>query len=161
MKLIVNIDGGARGNPGPAGAGVVIHETGHGALFEAGYFLGEMTNNMAEYTGLVRALEALAAWPEADVTICSDSELMVRQITGEYRVRNATLLGLYQQAQKLLLRRDQWRIRHVPREENRRADELANMAMDAGDDVVAIDKRARRRAAQGGNGESAPPEPAH
>jgi len=140
-ELIVHIDGGARGNPGPAAAGVVIAQPGGHRLLEAGYFLGEMTNNMAEYQGLLRALEALSAWPDADVTIHSDSELLVRQITGQYRVRNAGLLPLYEQAQQRLLRLDQWRIRRVPREHNARADELANIAMDQRADVIVIDRR--------------------
>jgi uncharacterized repeat protein (TIGR04076 family) len=154
MKLEIYIDGGSRGNPGPAGAGVVIRNEQE-TLLQAGYFLGKMTNNQAEYHALLRALtEAATHKPEA-VAIYSDSELMVRQLTGQYKVKSAQLRPLYEEAEFKLLGVGDWQIRHVPREENVLADELANAAMDAKGDVVrtgqakplapAKKKRRRRR----------------
>ncbi len=137
MKVCVYIDGGSRGNPGPAAAGVVVRDADNShTLFEAGYFLGRTTNNQAEYQGLVRALEDAARLGAHDLDIRSDSELLVRQLKGEYRVKSADLKPLYERAVKLLEGFKAWQIRHVPREHNRRADELANRAMDAGRDVA-------------------------
>ncbi len=140
MNLIVNIDGASRGNPGPASAGLVIRDRAAGkVVHEAGYLLGQSTNNVAEYQGLLKALEVLAALPREPggvVHIHSDSQLMVRQITGEYRVKSADLQPLVARAQMMLRKLGTWKIFHVPRAENRRADELANMALDAGRDVI-------------------------
>ncbi|MEE8169490.1 MAG: reverse transcriptase-like protein [Phycisphaerae bacterium] len=156
MELTIHIDGGSRGNPGPAGAGVVIVQADGTALFEAGFFLGRMTNNMAEYHGLIRALEAAEAWPDAALSIVSDSQLMVRQITGQYRVKNAKLAPLFEEVRKRLLGRESWRIRHVLREENTRADALANSAMDASADVIEVDDRdPTPPVGRGGNGATA------
>ncbi len=138
MGLKIHIDGAARGNPGPAAAGVVIRDEQGRQILEAGYLLEPMTNNQAEYHALRLALQAARRWGEQHVRIFSDSELVVRQITGRYRVRNAGLRGIFEQVQKLLLGFDGWQITHVPREENTRADELANLALDAGDDVVEV-----------------------
>ncbi|MBK8916084.1 MAG: reverse transcriptase-like protein [Phycisphaerales bacterium] len=140
MGLIVHFDGGARGNPGPAGAGVVICDDDEKPLFEAGYFLGPLTNNAAEYNALLRSLERIALAPPQPVRLHSDSELLVRQITGEYQVKSPALEQLYMQAQRLLLRISHWSIRHVRRDANRRADQLANLAMDERRDVVVLDR---------------------
>jgi len=140
MKLTIHIDGGSRGNPGPAGAGVMIQDDGGHSLLEAGYFLGRMTNNMAEYHGLLKALDACLACGATDVQFICDSELMARQLNGEYRVRNETLKDLFDQASARLRRITKWRIRHVRREANERADKLANAAMDAEEDVVELDR---------------------
>lgn len=139
MSLVIYVDGGSRGNPGPAAAGVQILRHDGVPLHEAGYFLGRQTNNAAEYLGLIRALEIAQRMPAAPLAIHSDSELLVRQITGEYRVKNEQLAALYQRVQKLLLKRSSWKIQHVPRERNRRADELANLSMDRGADVVIVE----------------------
>jgi ribonuclease HI len=139
VELVIHVDGGARGNPGPAGAGVVIREAQGDTLFEAAYFLGRQTNNVAEYTALIRALERTRDLDADSVTVHSDSELLVRQITGEYRVKNPRLAELYGQVQRLLLNMPRWTIRHVRREANRRADELANLAMDQAHDVLVYD----------------------
>ncbi len=139
MRLVVHVDGGARGNPGPAGAGVVIREENGGLVHEAGYFLGRQTNNAAEYHALIRALQRAQRCSLQAITIHSDSELLVRQLTGEYGVRNAKLAVLHQQVQLLLIKSPRWIVRHVRREENARADELANMAMDQQRDVVVFD----------------------
>lgn len=139
MDLTIYVDGGARGNPGPAGAGVVIQTSAGQPVHEAAYFLGSQTNNFAEYVALIRALERAARTGPKSVTIHSDSELLVRQITGDYQVRAANLRPLFEQVQVLLLKLPRWQIRHVRREQNRRADELANLAMDEGRDVIVFD----------------------
>lgn len=136
MALIIHVDGGSRGNPGPAGAGVVIHTEDGGRILEAGYFLGQQTNNAAEYHALIRALQRAQRCGDQPVAVRSDSELLVRQLTGQYRVRNAQLAELFEQVQLLLLKVGCWRVEHVPREQNRRADELANLAMDRRRDVI-------------------------
>ena len=143
--LIINVDGGSRGNPGPAGAGVVIRTDQGQRIHEGGYFLGRQTNNTAEYHALLRALQRVVRLrdstpePPASTTIFSDSELLVRQLTGEYQVKSPTLGPLFREAQMLLVRLGRWTVRHVPREQNSRADELANLAMDHRRDVVVFD----------------------
>lgn len=139
MQLRIHVDGGARGNPGPAGAGVVICAQDGPLLFEAGFFLGTQTNNAAEYHALIRALQRANRAAVDSVAIHSDSELLVRQITGEYQVKSPKLAPLFRQVQMLLVRSGRWTIRHVPREENQRADELANLAMDQRRDVIVFD----------------------
>lgn len=139
MQLVVNIDGGSRGNPGPASAGVVIAASDGTPLHEAGYFLGTATNNVAEYTAFIRAIDLAAAMRPERVEFFSDSELMVKQIIGDYRVKSPDLKPLYERAQRLLLQLDSWVIKHVRREKNTRADELANLAMDAKKDVIVHD----------------------
>jgi ribonuclease HI len=136
---IMNVDGGSRGNPGPAGGGVVICDDAGGRAHEGAYFFGRHTNNAAEYLSLLRGLERLAKLERRAVVIRSDSELLVRQLTGEYRVKSPALLPLFEQAQLALLRLGGWSVRHVRREENSRADELANLAMDRRRDVVVFD----------------------
>jgi len=140
MKLIIHIDGGARGNPGIAGAGIVLRGAGDRPLVEAGYYLGHQTNNVAEYTALLKALEAAKRAGASQLVIHSDSELLVRQINGEYRVRNPALKDLFDDAFARLRGFEKWEVRHVRREQNTRADELANLAMDACDNVVEIDE---------------------
>lgn len=139
MQATLHVDGGSRGNPGPAAAGVVITDSKRRVVIhEAGYFLGKMTNNSAEYLALIRAAELAKRLGVQEARIISDSELIVRQITGEYRVKSADLKPLHQQAQRLLLQLGAWRIEHVPREQNARADQLANMALDAGADCLVV-----------------------
>src|SRR5438270_9836376 len=130
--LIAHSDGGARGNPGPAGYGVVIKdETGRkvAALSE---YLGHQTNNFAEYQGLIAALEyAIEHGPKA-MKLISDSELLVRQIKGIYKVKNPTLQDLHGRAKELIAQLDWFSIGHAMREQNQEADQLANEAMDRG-----------------------------
>lgn len=129
--LVVRTDGAARGNPGPAGAGFVI-ETPEGAVIEDGaVYLGERTNNQAEYDALVLALETLDLDDEPELEVFSDSELMVRQINGEYRVKNEDLQPRHRRALELLDRAGTWRVHHVRRGANAAADALANQAIDA------------------------------
>ncbi|MEX0775914.1 MAG: ribonuclease HI family protein [Phycisphaeraceae bacterium] len=139
MRLRIHIDGGSRGNPGPAAVGIVIQDPDTSAsLLEAGYFLGRTTNNVAEYRGLLRALEGAIKLGADEAEIISDSELMVRQMRGDYRVKSPDLKPLYDQARHLLGKLKNCEIRHVRREWNRRADELANLAIDAKRDVVVM-----------------------
>jgi ribonuclease HI len=139
VGLILNIDGGARGNPGPAGAGVVLKTDDGRRICEAGFFLGRQTNNAAEYNALIRGLQRAQRCDPQPIRVCSDSELLVRQVTGAYRVRSAALAKLYQQVQLLLIKVSRWSIHHVRREENQLADRLANLAMDQRRDVVVYD----------------------
>jgi ribonuclease HI len=128
--LIAYSDGGARGNPGPAGYGVVIHdETGRkvAALSE---YLGHQTNNVAEYQGLIAALEYAVANGHKALKVISDSELLVRQIKGIYKVKNPTLQELHKRARDLIAKLDWFSIGHVLRGHNQEADTLANAAMD-------------------------------
>lgn len=152
MELEVYIDGGSRGNPGPAGAGVVIR-AGTKTLLQAGYYLGRMTSNQAEYHALLRALAEATPHQPDELVIYSDSELLVRQMLGKYKVKSPALQPLHEQAQRQLLRVGQWQIKHLPREQNRLADELANAALNAKRDVLrpsaapspAAARRTRRR----------------
>ena len=143
MDFNINIDGASRGNPGPASAGVVVRDRATGkAIHEAGYLLGQSTNNVAEYNGLLRGLEVISKIPRdpsSEIHLHSDSQLMVKQIIGEYRVKSADLAPLVAEAQARLRKLgNKWKINYVPREQNKRADELANMALDAGRDVIVL-----------------------
>jgi len=138
MALKIHIDGAARGNPGPAAAGVVIHDHQGRQILEVGYLLQPMTNNQAEYHALLLALQAADKWGDRQITVHSDSELLVRQLTGRYRLRSEELRPLFEQAQKLLLRFDNWQLNHIPRDANTRADQLANKALDARADVIDV-----------------------
>ncbi|HTS34618.1 MAG TPA: ribonuclease HI family protein [Candidatus Solibacter sp.] len=129
--LVAHSDGGARGNPGPAGYGVVIKdETGRkvAALSE---YLGHQTNNFAEYQGLIAALEYALEHGKA-LKLVSDSELLVRQIKGIYKVKNAVLQDLHARAKELIAQMNWFSIGHALREQNQEADSLANQAMDKG-----------------------------
>ncbi len=131
MNLTIHFDGGSRGNPGPASAGVVIHDSDTGKpVHEAGYFLGKCTNNVAEYQGLLHALKHAGQLKAEQLMIYSDSELLVRQVTGQYKVKSPDLKPLYTKAIELLHGFADWKIEHVRRDKNQRADELANLAMD-------------------------------
>src|SRR5690348_4244498 len=128
--LVAHIDGGARGNPGPAGYGVVLEDQNGRRVAGLSQYLGHRTNNYAEYSGLLAAPQyALEHGPKA-LKVISDSELMVRQIKGVYKVRNAALLELYQKAEQMIRQLQWFEIGHVLRESNREADQLANEAMD-------------------------------
>jgi ribonuclease HI len=127
--LTIYTDGAARGNPGPAAYAYVMEQNGAPTIEDKGT-LGHTTNNVAEYTALVRALEHAARLGARRLSIHSDSELLVKQMNGEYQVKNDDLRALYQQAQGLLRRFDSVTIRHVRREQNRRADRLCNEALD-------------------------------
>ena len=132
MAIVAYIDGGARGNPGPAGYGVRIEDE-HGTLInELNGFLGTSTNNVAEYNGLLAALRYAQENGHRVVHIKSDSELLVKQMRGEYKVKNAGLQPLYNQARVIALGLERIVFEHVRREHNKDADRLANLAMDQG-----------------------------
>ncbi|MGQ9756621.1 MAG: ribonuclease HI family protein [Actinomycetota bacterium] len=133
-ELHVFIDGAARGNPGPAAIGVVILTRQGRRVAAFGEAIGEATNNFAEYTALVHALRLLSVYEVERLRVYADSELVVRQIQGLYRVKERSLRSLHSQVMSMLGRYRDWSIQHVPREENREADRLANHALDeAGD----------------------------
>jgi|ERR1035437_3960678 ribonuclease HI len=130
--LIAHSDGGARGNPGPAGYGVVIKDESGRTVAALSEYLGHQTNNFAEYQGLIAALEyAIKHGPKA-LKLISDSELLVRQIKGIYKVKNATLQDLHGRAKELIAQLDWFSIGHALRDQNQEADSLANDAMDKG-----------------------------
>lgn len=127
-----HVDGGARGNPGPSGYGVVIHDAHGKKIAELSQYLGHQTNNYAEYSGLLAALRYAIANKIQALKIVSDSELMVRQMKGVYKVRHPELRRLYDEAQRLTVQIEHVEIRHALREHNQTADRLANEAMDRG-----------------------------
>lgn len=130
--LIAHVDGGARGNPGPAGYGVVITDQAGHKVASLSEYLGHQTNNYAEYNGLLAALDyALEHGPRA-LKVVGDSELLVKQIRGEYKVKSPTLLELYQRAKQMIAQLEWFQIQHVLRGGNQEADRLANLAMDKG-----------------------------
>ena len=130
-RLVIYADGAARGNPGPAGIGVVIEDERGRVLKELSQFVGRKTNNQAEYTALIQGLEAAAEYQAAAIQIRLDSELLVHQLKGEYKVKSPLLKPLRNQAQKLLARYKVVGIEHIEREYNRAADRLANRAIEA------------------------------
>ena len=131
-RLTVNVDGGARGNPGPAAIGVVVHGPDGEVLEELGERIGPATNNVAEYRALLRGVELAAAHGADELELIGDSELVVRQIEGRYKVKDATMRKLHAEAKRALGEFDGWSIRHVRREENADADRLVNAALDGG-----------------------------
>jgi ribonuclease HI len=129
-RIQIQIDGAARGNPGPAGVGMVIIGRDGQVVERLHRFIGEATNNVAEYRALLLALERARALGVRDVEVSSDSELLVRQLHGSYQVKHPVLRGLYASARAEIAAFDRFTIQHVPRERNREADALANRAID-------------------------------
>ncbi len=129
---IAYTDGGSRGNPGPSGYGVVILGEDGSVLGELSEFLGMRTNNVAEYSGLLAALEFALENGHSRLRVVSDSELMVKQIRGQYRVQSPDLRPLYEEAKRRIAKLEAFQIEHVLRGKNKKADELANQAMDRG-----------------------------
>ena len=134
-KVIAYTDGGSRGNPGPAAAGFVLSDTAGAPLESKGFFIGKATNNVAEYTAIVKAIEAALQIGAEELTVFSDSELLVRQINGEYKVKSANIKPLYEQAVDLLSQFSNWKVRHIAREQNSQADGLVNQALDRRADI--------------------------
>lgn len=132
MAIVAYIDGGARGNPGPAGYGVRIEDEQGSLINEFNGFIGNSTNNVAEYNGLLAALRYAQQHGHRSLRIRSDSELLVKQMRGEYRVKNAGLQPLHQQARAIAESLERVVYEHVRREQNKDADRLANLAMDEG-----------------------------
>jgi len=126
-----NIDGGARGNPGPAAYGVVVRNAKGEILAELAEYLGNQTNNFAEYSGLLAALEYAVTEKYPSLKVLSDSELLVKQMKGQYRVKNPGLLELYERARALVRKLEHFSIDHVLREYNREADRLVNKVLDS------------------------------
>src|SRR3954454_7741660 len=138
--LTLEFDGGSRGNPGPAGIGVVIRAKDGTPLVTLGRFIGRATNNVAEYRALITALEEAKKLGARKLIIRGDSELIVKQMRGEYRVKNADLRDLYDEAQFLIHQFDEARLEHNLRDKNKLADKLANLAMDRRQDVTDADE---------------------
>jgi ribonuclease HI len=132
-KLIVNVDGGARGNPGPAAIGAVVQSAAGEMLEERGERIGVATNNVAEYRALLLGIELAAAQGASEVELVGDSELIVRQVKGEYKVKDATMRELHSEVKRALRPFEKWSIRHVKREHNAEADRLVNTALDGAD----------------------------
>jgi ribonuclease HI len=127
--LEVHIDGAARGNPGDAGIGIIIHDEGK-VIDEIGAYIGQTTNNIAEYMALIRGLEQVLIKGFKTANFFSDSELMVKQLNGEYKVKHPNLVPLYYQALSLIAKMEKFTIKHVTRDKNPDADRLANMGID-------------------------------
>ena len=130
-ELIIHTDGASRGNPGKSGIGVAIFDKGHRLIEEACKFTGESTNNVAEYKAMILAAQLAITYNARKVTFKADSELLVRQLNGYYRVKSQNILPLYQELKALLEKIPDWKIQHVRREENECADNLANKGIDS------------------------------
>ncbi|MEE6138951.1 bifunctional RNase H/acid phosphatase [Mycobacterium sp. 050128] len=149
MKVVIEADGGSRGNPGPAGYGAVVHAEGRGTvLAESKQAIGRATNNVAEYRGLIAGLEDAAKLGASEADVFMDSKLVVEQMSGRWKVKHPDLIELHAQARKLAVRFERVSYTWIPRERNKHADRLANEAMDAAAEVCSQD------------GESAVAEPA-
>ncbi len=129
-RAIVNVDGGARGNPGPAAIGVVVRDAEGTVIEELGEKIGEATNNVAEYRALLKGIELAAAHGVDELELVGDSELVVRQVEGRYKVKNPGMKALHAEVKKALAGFGSWSIRHVRRAENADADRLVNEALD-------------------------------
>lgn len=130
LKLVVNVDGGARGNPGPAAIGAVIQDAKGEVLEEHGERIGIATNNVAEYRALLLGIARAARLGADELELVGDSELIVRQVKGEYKVKDATMRELHGEVKRALRPFESWSIRHVRRELNTEADRLVNAVLD-------------------------------
>jgi phosphoribosylglycinamide formyltransferase-1 len=134
-QITVQVDGGSRGNPGPAAAAFIITDKNKNQLVAKALYLGKTTNNVAEYTALVKALEAASQIDAEQITILSDSELLVKQINGQYKVKSQQIIPLFRQASDMLANFQKYSLRHVSREKNKKADRLVNQALNLERDV--------------------------
>ena len=130
MKVIVHVDGGARGNPGPAAAASVVSDPTGEVLDEHARLLGEVTNNVAEYRALLLGLERARALGATEIEVVNDSELIAKQVQGIYKVKHAAMRPLHLEAMAALRQFERWSIRSVPRAQNAHADALVNAALD-------------------------------
>jgi ribonuclease HI len=146
IDRIAYIDGGSRGNPGPAGYGVVIQDAAGKTLETLSQSIGTATNNVAEYHALLSALEHVVKQNGSGLKIFCDSELVVRQMQGRYRVQSPDLKPLHARARQLAARLEHFAIQHIPREQNRLADQLANEAMDGAHSAPDSGKSSRTEA---------------
>jgi ribonuclease HI len=133
LKLVVHVDGGARGNPGPAAIGIVVSEPDGAVLDEVAERIGIATNNVAEYRAVLRGVERARALGASEVELIGDSELVAKQLSGAYRVKHPSMKPLHADSIAALSGLERWSIRTVPRAQNARADELVNAALDATD----------------------------
>jgi ribonuclease HI len=131
VKLVVHVDGGARGNPGPAAAAAVVSTPEGDVLDEAHELLGVVTNNVAEYRGLLLGLDRARALGADEVEVVNDSELVAKQVNGVYKVKHPDMQPLHAAATEALRQFARWRVRSVPRAQNAAADALVNQALDA------------------------------
>jgi ribonuclease HI len=131
VKVVVHVDGGARGNPGPAAVGAVVSTPEGEVLDEAAARIGQATNNVAEYRGLLLGLERARALGATEVDVVNDSQLVAQQVAGAYKVKHAGIQPLHAAVMRALDAFDGWSVRSVPRDENARADALVNQALDA------------------------------
>jgi len=134
-EIVAYIDGASRGNPGPAAAGFILIDSAGKQLQAKAFFLGQATNNVAEYTAIVKALEAIKQIGAKQIMVYSDSELLVKQINGEYKVKSEQIRPLFRQATDLLRELENWNVRHITREKNKYADKLANQALNLERDI--------------------------
>ena len=130
MKLVVHVDGGSRGNPGPGAAAAVLSTPDGDVVDEAAVTLGRVTNNVAEYRGLLLGLERATALGATEVDVINDSELIAHQVTGRYKVKHPDMKPLHAEALEALSGFERWSIRPVPRAQNADADALVNQALD-------------------------------
>lgn len=130
-KLVVHVDGGARGNPGPAAIGVVVTRPGDEVLDEVAERIGTATNNVAEYRAVLRGVERAKALGATEIELVNDSQLVARQLTGAYKVKHPDMRALHARALAALGGFERWHIRTVPRAQNAGADALVNAALDA------------------------------
>ncbi len=156
-----NIDGGSRGNPGPAAYGVIIRDGRGEIVARLKKYIGRMTNNVAEYYGLIAAMDYAQSQAIRALRIESDSELLVKQMRGQYKVKSEDLRPLFERAQKMSKAFDSFRIEHVYREQNREADALANEALDETENKAPGGAAAKKTAAPVAKSEpaSSKPEP--
>jgi ribonuclease HI len=131
MKVVVHVDGGARGNPGPAAAAAVVSDASGQVVDEATEYLGKTTNNVAEYRGLLLGLARASALGATEVEVVNDAELIAKQVNGEYKVKHPDMKALHTAALEALRGFASWSIRSVPRAQNAGADALVNQALDA------------------------------
>ena len=128
----MHVDGGARGNPGPAAIAAVVATAGGEVIERHGELIGEATNNVAEYRAMLLGIERARALGASEVELIGDSELIVRQLRGEYKVKDRNLAELHERARKALAALEHWSVRNVPREQNAEADRIVNQTLDAG-----------------------------
>lgn len=136
MKVVVHVDGGSRGNPGPAAAAAALASPSGELLDEVSELIGTATNNVAEYRGVLLGLARAKELGATQVELVNDSELVARQLSGAYKVKHPSMIPLFQQARAALAGFEQWSIRTVRREENARADALVNEALDGASDAL-------------------------
>ncbi|NLT24946.1 MAG: ribonuclease HI family protein [Syntrophorhabdus sp.] len=129
MRWHVHVDGASSGNPGKSGAGIVVRDDRGEIVLTQGIYLGEMTNNMAEYEALLRALTIAVEHSVKDVTVYTDSQLVANQVTGVYKIKNKTLFGYVRRVKEIVSNFEHFTIQYIPREQNREADKLAKDAI--------------------------------